>query len=104
MATAATTKKITTKKKKCCDKQKNFGCPVHSRIKMVILVLPEYEHMKPIGKNGKRSCPVWYSPVKDNRRPDEWIVKSMFGRFTNNKWYSMSRAVHFYDSDTGKIN
>lgn len=57
-----------------------------SKIKMVILTKP------------KLANKVWWSPIKHNRRPREFIVKSMLGRFKKSELFKNTQVVQFYEN------
>lgn len=59
-----------------------------SKIKMTILTK---------GNNENR---VWYSPIKDNKKTSERIIKSMLRRFEKNKLMLITNVVQFYENDT----
>lgn len=61
--------------------------PEKSKIKMVIL-------NKVNAKNV-----VWYSPIKQNRRRSDLIIKSMLKRFKNHDLFRNTNVVQFYENN-----
>lgn len=62
-----------------------------SKIKMVILT------------KGKESNPVWYSPVKQNRKPEKTIIEGMIRRFQKSKLFAITNVVQFYDTSSNEL-
>jgi len=87
----------------CTPKTDGFGCPICSRVKMVILLMPGNDHLKSPGPNGDLVNPVWHSPVKQNNWTDDFIVKGMSKRFMNDHKASSTRMLQFYDKVSGKL-
>lgn len=59
-----------------------------SKIKMVILT------------KGKAENVVWLSPIKQNKRKSELVIRSMLKRFKNNKeLFSKTNVVQFYENN-----
>ncbi len=89
---------------KCdCTSKQGFTCPKCSRVKMVILLMPDKENLKVPGPTDKKVNPVWYSPVKQNKWTNDYIVNGMIKRFTNNSLYAHTRMLQFYDQFTGNL-
>lgn len=62
-----------------------------SKIKMVILT------------KIKKSNAVWYSPVKQNAKPDETVIAGMLRRFQKNELFAITNVVQFYDTRSDKL-
>ena len=57
-----------------------------SKIKMVILT------------QNKHSNAVWWSPINQNRRKSELVIRSMLKRFERSKLFAMTNVVQFYEN------
>lgn len=57
-----------------------------SKIKMVILTKGEFDNV------------VWYSPINQNRRRSDLIIRSMMRRLRANKLFEITVAVQFYEN------
>ena len=89
---------------KCdCTNKQGFTCPKCSRVKMVILLMPDKQNLKAQGPNDKKVNPVWYSPVKQNKWTDDFIAKGMLKRFMSNHLSKHTRMLQFYDQVTGQL-
>ena len=62
-----------------------------SKIKMVILT------------KAKESNAVWYSPVKQNTKPEKTIMAGMLRRFQNSKLFAITNVVQFYDTNSNTL-
>lgn len=62
-----------------------------SKIKMVILT------------KTKEKNQVWYSPVKQNRKPEKTIIEGMLRRFNNHKIFAITNVVQFYDTTSNTL-
>jgi hypothetical protein len=60
--------------------------PQQSKIKMVILT------------KSKRSNTVWWSPINQNKRNSESVVKSMLRRFEKHALAKVTNVVQFYEN------
>lgn len=58
-----------------------------SKIKMVILTKGAYKNK------------VWYSPVNQNKRRSELVIRSMLKRFERSKLKPITNVVQFYEND-----
>lgn len=67
--------------------QNEFYKKEQSKIKMVILTK---------GKNQNR---VWYSPINQNKRKSELVIRSMLKRFSRCKLKSITNVVQFYENN-----
>jgi hypothetical protein len=65
--------------------------PEKSKIKMVILTKPKEENK------------VWYSPVKQNKKPEKTIIEGMLRRFQNSSLFAITNVVQFYDMETNSL-
>ena len=57
-----------------------------SKIKMVILT------------QNKHSNAVWWSPINQNKRKSELVIRSMLKRFERSKLFAMTNVVQFYEN------
>ena len=57
-----------------------------SKIKMVILT-----------KSKERNA-VWWSPINQNKRKSELVIRSMLKRFERSKLYAITNVVQFYEN------
>lgn len=62
-----------------------------SRIKMVALT-----------ENGHKNV-VWYSPVKQNRKDDDFIIKGMLSRYEKRSEHKFTRVIQFYANKTNEL-
>ena len=62
-----------------------------SKIKMVILT------------KRKESNAVWYSPLKQNSKPERTIIEGMMRRFQQNKLFNVTNVVQFYDIASNEL-
>jgi hypothetical protein len=60
--------------------------PESSKIKMVILTKKD------------ESNAVWYSPIQQNKRSNESIIKSMLRRFEKHRLAKITNVVQFYEN------
>lgn len=60
--------------------------PEKSKIKMVILT-----------KNKSKNR-VWWSPIKQNKRPNKLVIQGMLNRFKKSKWVSITNVIQFYEN------
>jgi hypothetical protein len=59
-----------------------------SKIKMVILT------------KGKAENVIWWSPIKQNKRKSELVIRSMLKRLKNDKeLFSHTNVVHYYENN-----
>lgn len=59
-----------------------------SKIKMVILTKAKAKNV------------IWYSPIKQNKRKSELVIRSMLKRLKNQKeLFSQTNVVQFYQSN-----
>lgn len=58
-----------------------------SKIKMVILT------------QNKQSNAVWWSPINQNKRKSELVIRSMLRRFEKNKLFTITNVVQFYENN-----
>ena len=56
-----------------------------SKIKMVILT------------KTKENNAVWWSPINQNKRRNELIIKGMIRRFKNNEIIKITNVIQFYE-------
>ncbi|WP_395077750.1 hypothetical protein [Flavobacterium sp.] len=61
--------------------------PEKSKIKMVILTKENAKNV------------VWYSPIKQNRRRSDLIIKSMLKRFKNHDLYWTTNVIQCYENN-----
>jgi hypothetical protein len=60
--------------------------PENSKIKMVILT------------QKKESNAVWWSPIKQNKRNNESIIKGMLKRFEKHALAKITNVIQFYEN------
>ena len=58
-----------------------------SKIKMVILT------------QNKQSNAVWRSPINQNKRKSELVIRSMLRRFQKSKLFPITNVVQFYENN-----
>ncbi len=58
-----------------------------SKIKMVILT------------QNKHRNKVWWSPINQNRRKSELVIRSMLKRFERSPLYGITNVVQFYENN-----
>ncbi|MGH2667154.1 hypothetical protein [Flavobacterium sp.] len=58
-----------------------------SKIKMVILT------------KSKRQNTVWWSPINQNKRKSELVIRSMLKRFEKSKLIAITNVVQFYENN-----
>ena len=58
-----------------------------SKIKMVILT------------QNKQSNAVWWSPINQNKRKSELVIRSMLRRFEKSKFFTITNVVQFYENN-----
>lgn len=58
-----------------------------SKIKMVILT------------QNKQSNAVWWSPINQNKRKSELVIRSMLRRFQKSKFFPITNVVQFYENN-----
>ena len=58
-----------------------------SKIKMVILT------------QNKQSNAVWWSPINQNKRKSELVIRSMLRRFEKSKHFTITNVVQFYENN-----
>jgi len=62
-----------------------------SKIKMVILT------------KAKQDNAVWYSPVKQNKKPEKTIIEGMLRRFQKSKLFAITNVVQFYNTESNTL-
>jgi len=88
-----------SKRCQCADSQ-NIYCANCSKISMSILLKNGNDHLKYTNSRGRKVNPVWYSPVKQNRRPDKDIIEGMLRRFYASPFTTVANKVNFYTNNT----
>ena len=58
-----------------------------SKIKMVILT------------QNKQSNAVWWSPINQNKRKSELVIRSTLRRFEKSKLFTITNVVQFYENN-----
>ena len=58
-----------------------------SKIKMVILT------------QNKQSNAVWWSPINQNKRKSELVIRSMLRRLEKSKLFTITNVVQFYENN-----
>ncbi len=89
--------------KKTCDcgeTSRKIYCSNCSRISMSILLKNGNDHLKHTNSRGKKVCPVWYSPLKQNRKPDRDVIEGMLRRFYDSPFVQVTNKVSFYTNNT----
>lgn len=82
--------------KRCCNQfiEKGGGCPVHSRLKMVFQLKPEFKTME--------SSPTFYNWVYQNPLQDDKIISGMRNRLE--KYYTGKiNCIEVYDVSSQKL-
>lgn len=62
-----------------------------SRIRMVANTKHGYENI------------VWYNFIKYNKKPDQFIITGMLGRFMNSPYFRITNTIQFYDTQTKQL-
>lgn len=87
--------------KKCtCSGNRNIYCSTCSKISMSILLKNGNDHLKLTNARGAKVNPVWYSPIKQNRRPERDIIEGMLRRFYDSPFLSVANKVNFYANNS----
>ncbi len=87
--------------KRCqCGDSRNIYCANCSKISMSILLKNGNDHLKYTNARGQKVNPVWYSPVKQNRKPDRDIIAGMLRRFSASPFVEVANKVNFYTNNT----
>jgi len=90
--------------KKCrCGASKDIYCSNCSKISMCILLKNGNDHLKYTNARGKKVCPVWYSPLKHNRKPDKDVIEKMLTRFYNSPLVAVTQQVNFYYNNSSNL-
>ena len=84
-------------KKICsCGNSRKIYCSNCSKISMSILLKNGNDHLKLTNKRGQKVNPVWYSPLKQNKKPEVAIIEGMLRRFYDSPFVSATNKLHFY--------
>lgn len=67
---------------------------------MAILLKNGNDHLKLTNGRGRKVCPVWYSPVKQNERPEKVIIEGMLRRFYDSPFPQVANKVNFYANNS----
>ncbi|CAM3967885.1 hypothetical protein FLCU109888_11460 [Flavobacterium cucumis] len=65
--------------------------PNVSRIKMVANTKHGFENI------------VWYNFIKYNKKPDQFIILNMLGRFQQSIYFKHTQVIQFYDNQTKQL-
>lgn len=85
----------------CATKQDVF-CSKCSKIQMSLLLKNGNDHLKYVNARGHKSNPVWYSHLKQNFKPEKFIIEGMLRRFFASKMVSATNIIKFYENGTNK--
>ena len=47
----------------------------------------------------KQSNAVWWSPINQNKRKSELVIRSMLRRFEKSKLFTITNVVQFYENN-----
>lgn len=98
--------------KRCtCGSSRDIYCSTCSKISMSILLKNGNDHLKLTNSRGRKVCPVWYSPMKHNGKPEGDIIEKMLHRFFKPKkpnpkhtdLISATRQLNFYENNTSNL-
>ncbi|MDT0689355.1 hypothetical protein RM549_06130 [Salegentibacter sp. F188] len=90
--------------KKCrCGSSRNIYCSNCSKISMCILLKNGNDHLKLTNGRGRKVSPVWYSPIKENRKPERDIIEGMLSRFAASPFVNVTQQVNFYINNTTNL-
>jgi len=78
-------------------------CPNCSKISMSILLKNGNDHLKLTNGRGRKVCPVWYSPLKYNEKPDKDIIAGMLRRFFKSPFTNVANKVNFYSNNSDSL-
>lgn len=83
--------------KRCvCGGGQKIYCRNCSKIQMAILLKNGNDHLKYQNNRGHLSNPVWYSPLKENKKADNIIIQGMLRRFYTTPLISCANVIKFY--------
>ena|SRR5699024_3978574 len=89
--------------KKCkCGAGNKIFCKKCSKIRMSILLKNGNDHLKLHNYRGHKACPVWYSHLKYNYKPEKDIIEGMLRRFYNSSLVSATNVVKFYTNGSNE--
>ena len=83
--------------KRCrCGAGEKIYCKNCSKIQMAILLKNGNDHLKYQNNRGHFCNPIWYSPLKQNSKPDKVIIEGMLRRFFVTPLASATNVIEFY--------
>lgn len=86
-----------------CGSSNKIYCKNCSKIVMCILLKNGNDELKYTNNRGQLSNPVWYSPLKHNRKPERDIIEGMLRRFYESPLVSATTVVQFYTNKTSNL-
>ena len=95
---------MVTDVKKCrCGSSRKIYCSNCSRVVMCILLKNGNDHLKYTNSRGQKINPVWYSPLKHNRRPEKVIIEGMLRRFAESPFVQVTTKLQFYYNNSSNL-
>lgn len=85
-----------------CGEARKIYCRNCSKIQMAILLKNGNDHLKYQNTRGHLCNPVWYSPLKHNKKGERQIIEGMLRRFFNTPLVSCTNVVEFYSNNTNQ--
>lgn len=90
-------------KKKCtCGAGEKIFCKNCSLIQMSIMLKNGNDHLKVENSRGHKCCPVWYSHLKHNYKPERDIIEGMIRRFCETSLVPCTNFIKFYYNGTNE--
>lgn len=87
--------------KKCkCGLENKIFCKKCSKVSMSILLKNGNDHLKYENYRGHKCCPIWYSPLKHNRKPEKDVIEGMLRRFFDSPLVPAANQLRFYYNGT----
>ncbi len=91
------------KSKKCnCGAGQHVFCSKCSKIQMSLLLKNGNDHLKYENYRGHKSNPVWYSHLKQNFKPEKFIIEGMLRRFFASPLVPATNIIKFYANGTNQ--
>ena len=89
--------------KKCsCGANQHVFCSKCSKIQMSLLLKNGNDHLKFENYRGHKTNPVWYSHLKQNFKPEKFIIEGMMRRFFASPLVSATNIIKFYANGTNQ--
>jgi hypothetical protein len=90
-----------SRSKECtCGNKQDIFCSKCSKIQMSILLKNGYDHLKFENYRGHKSNPVWYSTLKQNWKPEKYIIEGMLRRYFSSNLAGAANIIKFYENGT----